>query len=82
MAPPTVLPQVSLRDDESNESDSMEGDRQMSLQDTVIDNDCASFLSSTADRMAKERVSGEIISFDLATWPPLPKFLWRCVSIG
>ena len=70
MAPPTVLPEVSPRDDESNESDFMEGDREMSLQGTVIDNECATLESSSADIMAKVRVSSEIISLDLATWPP------------
>ena len=32
MAPPTDLPEASLRDDESNEYDIMQGDREMSLQ--------------------------------------------------
>ena len=45
-------------------------DREMSLQGTVIDNYCATFEISTTDIMDKERVSSEVISFDLATWPP------------
>ena len=68
MAPPTDLPEASLRDDESNDSDIMEGDREMSLQGTVIDNDYAKFESSTVDIMGKERVSSEIISFDITSW--------------
>ena len=55
MATRTDLPEASLRDDELNESDIMKGDREMSLQGSVIDNDYATFESSTADIMGKER---------------------------
>ena len=69
LAPPTDLLEAPLRADESNESD-CQSDREMSLQGTLIDNYYATFKISTINIMDKERVSSEVISYNLATGPP------------